>query len=257
MGGRLNINDLIYTTLSGGSDGCTVADVRIGLGYTAVMLDNGSAGVAYTFRAEASDGCTIFHGKRPLAGRPAGELLSHLKSSDLVEAAVGLATANALANVGQDGAVQGDLLDAVELGPDDSVGMVGFFAPLIGPIKKRAKSLTIFERKRMVNKDVLPREAMDEMLPRCTVAIITSTAILNHTIDRILELAASCREVVMLGASTPLLGELFKATPVTCLSGVVVRRPEEILQIVSEGGGMRMFGDSVRKMNLIRSKEHG
>lgn len=253
----MNIIDLIYTTLSGRSEGLTAADVRIGLGYTAVMLDNGSAGVAYTFRKETADGCTTFHGKRPLAGRPAGELLAHLKSSDLVEAAVGLATANALANVGQDGAVQGDLLEAIELGPGDSVGMVGFFAPLIGPIKKRAKSLKIFERNQMVHKDVLPQESMEEMLPRCSVAIITSTAILNHTIERILELAASCREVVMLGASTPLLGELLQTTPVTCLSGVVVRRPEQILQIVSEGGGMRMFGDSVRKLNLIRSKEHG
>ena len=252
----MNIIDLLYTTLSGRSDGRTAADVRIGLGYTAVMLDNDSMGLRTpSERRHRTDARRFTASVRSPAA--AGELLSHLKSSDLVEAAVGLATANALANVGQDGDVQGDLLEAIELGAGDSVGMVGFFAPLIGPIKKRAKSLTIFERKRMVNEDVLPQENMEEVLPQCDVAIITSTAILNHTIDRILDLSASCREVVMLGASTPLLGELLQTTPVTCLSGVVVRRPEQILQIVSEGGGMRMFGDSVRKMNLIRSKEHG
>jgi uncharacterized protein len=37
-----------------------VADVRIGLGYTAVMLADGRLGVAYTLRDEAQPGCTVF-----------------------------------------------------------------------------------------------------------------------------------------------------------------------------------------------------
>jgi uncharacterized protein (DUF4213/DUF364 family) len=253
----LNINDLIYDAVSDRGNGCTTADVRIGLGYTAVMLDNGSVGLAYTFRKEAADGCTAFRGKRPLVGKPANELLAYLKSDDVVEAAVGLAAANALSNLDRDNLVQGDLLEAIALGAEDSVGMVGFFAPLIASIKKRAKSLIIFERNQNLLRDMQPQKSMEEALPQCDVAIITSTAILNHTIDRILDLSASCREVVMLGASTPLLDDIVYSTPVTCLSGVVVRRPGDILQIVSEGGGMRMFGDSVSKMSLMRPKEHG
>ena len=45
-----------------------VTDVRIGLGYTAVQLDTGSVGLAYTFRDKAESGCSVFQGKRPLAG---------------------------------------------------------------------------------------------------------------------------------------------------------------------------------------------
>lgn len=33
-----------------------LADVRIGLGYTAVMLEDGNVGVAYTFRESAAAG---------------------------------------------------------------------------------------------------------------------------------------------------------------------------------------------------------
>jgi hypothetical protein len=36
----------------------------------------------------------------------------------------------------------------------------------------------------------------------------------------------------------------------TMLSGVVVTQPEEVLRVVSEGGGMRQFGPHVRKVTL-------
>ena len=53
----------------------TVADVRIGLGYTAVKLAGGRTGVAYTFRDQAQGGCSVFNGIRPLSGRAAADLL--------------------------------------------------------------------------------------------------------------------------------------------------------------------------------------
>ena len=45
-----------------------IKDVRIGLGYTAVMLENEQAGVALTFHESTSKGCTVFGGLHPLAG---------------------------------------------------------------------------------------------------------------------------------------------------------------------------------------------
>jgi hypothetical protein len=43
---------------------------------------------------------------------------------------------------------------------------------------------------------------------------------------------------------------VFADTPVTFLSGVVVVCPQEILRIVSEGGGMKFFKNNVKKVNL-------
>jgi len=82
------------------------------------------------------------------------------------------------------------------------------------------------------------------------VAVITSTSILNHTVDAILNAARTCREVVLLGASTPILPEVFTDTPVKILSGVVVTDTEKIMRIVSEGGGMRLFKNYIRKVNV-------
>ena len=43
---------------------------------------------------------------------------------------------------------------------------------------------------------------------------------------------------------------MFDGTGVTLLSGVTVADPGAILQIVSEGGGMRYFKGAVKKVNL-------
>jgi uncharacterized protein (DUF4213/DUF364 family) len=195
-------------------------------------------------------GCTIFTGLHPLAGRDASELLNFLGSDDKIEMAVALATANALANTMKDGFSEGDILGYIPIKNQDKVGMVGFFSPLLPRLKKKTSSIFIFEQIKERQGDLLPEEDIHEFLPQCQVALITSTSILNHTIESILDAARSCREVALLGASTPLVPEAFADTPVTFLSGVVVAKPEEILRIVSEGGGMRFFKKNVKKVNL-------
>jgi uncharacterized protein (DUF4213/DUF364 family) len=225
------------------------ADVRIGLGYTAVRLADGRTGVAFTFRDEVPAGCAAFAGLRPLAGRPAAELLALLGSADPLEAAVGLACANALANVDAADLRAGDVLERLAIGPRDDVGMVGHFGPLVEPLRRRARSLTVFERLPEPSGELRPVAEAAAVLPRCDVALLTATTILNGTIDELLRDAAGCREVVVLGASTPLVPEAFAERRVTWLSGVLVVDPEAVLQVVAEGGGMRQFGRHVRKVS--------
>jgi hypothetical protein len=223
--------------------------VRIGLGYTAVQLGSGAAGVAYTFRQDLPGGCSVFHGLRPLAGRSAVDLLSRLISGEKIESAVALATVNALVNQNPKGTLPGDLLEILELKSDDRVGMVGYFAPLIPALEKRVERLLVFEEQ-SAPPGVLAAKEAPQALSGCQVALITSTTLINGTLDALLAACGSCREVVLLGASTPLLPEIFENTPVTWLSGVEVVDPRAILQIVSEGGGMRFFKNKVRKLNL-------
>ena len=108
-----------------------VTDVRIGLGYTAVMLEDGNVGVAYTFRENAPGGCSVFMGKRPLAGSTTTQLLEYLGSTDEIERTVGLAVANALANRHGAGQSEGNILDTLSIGFMDRVGMVGYFGPQV------------------------------------------------------------------------------------------------------------------------------
>lgn len=245
-----NIASSVARILLEQDEGAVVSDVRIGLGYTGVMLDDNRAGVAYTFREEAKGGCSVFQKLRPLSGRHSSELVALLPSNDLIEVAVGLACANALVNVEDARFQTGDVLKCLDLRSDDHVGMVGYFGPLVGILEKKVRTLTVFEKLRQSSGLVRPAEEAEDTLPKCQVAIITATSIINHSIEKLLEAAAKCREVVVLGASTPLLSEAFFRGKVTLLSGLVVQEPREVLQIVSEGGGMRYFGPHIRKVCL-------
>lgn len=226
------------------------ADVRIGLGYTAVFLEDGRAGLAYTFPKDAFQGCTALKGLRPLTGRRVARLIELFRSDEKTPSSVALAACNALFNTAGEGRLEGDALDFLDLRPEDRVGMVGCFTPLIPVLKKRVASLAVFEEADAGAEGVLPGEDAYRILPRCQAALITSTSIINRSVDGLLEAAAPCRDVVLLGASTPLAPEVFSGTPVSLLSGVVVSDPAQVLRIVSEGGGTRLFRPAVKKVNV-------
>lgn len=227
-----------------------VRDVRIGLGYTAVQLADGGVGVAYTFRNETASGCSVFKGKRPVAGRTTTEILKYLGAADVVEAAIGLAAANAMTNRPCTDCEQGEILTMLGLRPDDRVGMVGYFGPLINPLEQIVRELLIFERDTSRAESVLPAEQAVERLPTCDIAVISSSALIVGALDSLLEATRHCREVVLVGPSTPLVPSIFRPLGVTLLCGVTVNDPNEVLQVVSEGGGMGFFGKHVQKVNV-------
>jgi len=250
MRNPMDIRNRIRDRLRTAAQARTVTSVRIGLGYTAVVLDNGQTGLAFTFHRDMPKRCSLFSGSLPLEGRSALALLNLIGSSKKIETAVGMATANALANVDSGRFKDGDILDFIKIRATDRVGMVGMFGPLIGPLRKTAGELIIFEKEDRPAESLQPDTQIPERLPDCQIALITATSIINHTMDQFLHCASNCREVVVLGASTPLVPEVFKDMPVTCLSGVVVSDPSAVLQVVSSAGGMRQFKGFVKKVNL-------
>ena len=133
----MGILNNIFKIASEEAGNTKVKDVRIGLGYTVVLLDNNQAGLAYTIRDDFIEGCSVFHGSQPLSGKNAQELLCFLKSDQSIERAVGLATANALTNHEKKGISPGDVLQNIEIKSTDQIGMVGLFNPLIKPLKKK------------------------------------------------------------------------------------------------------------------------
>jgi uncharacterized protein len=224
-------------------------DVRVGLGYTAVALEDGRCGLAYTLHEKDYESCTVIAEAGTLAGRRASELLSWMKQSDVTACAVGLATANALINIPH-GAADSDILDQLSVGPEDAVGMIGYFGPLVGSIRKRARILHIFERKPIPDLGVLSDSAAVDLLPQCQVVVLSATTILNQTIDGLLDCCKEAREIAILGPSTPFLPEPFRKRGVTILSGVQVIDGPQVLRVVSEAGGTRSFGNAIRKLTL-------
>ena len=65
--------------------------------------------------------------------------------------------------------------------------------------------------------------------------MFTATTLLNGTIDALLAAAANCREVVMLGPSTPPEPQAFTEDlrRATLLAGIVVTNVEELLHTIA------------------------
>jgi uncharacterized protein len=227
-----------------------VAELRIGSRYTAATLDDGNVGVAYTFRDTRAADPADLSGRRLPVGKTTTEILQYLQSDNGLERTMGLAVANAVANRRGAGQHEADILHVLSVGFLDRVGMVGYFGPLVAPLEKRVRELVIFERDTARAPRALPADRAIEELPHCDVAVITATALVFGDLDGLLEAAAVCREVALVGASTPLVPTVFGPYGVTLLSGVTVTDGPRIAQVVSDGGGMGAFGEGIRKVNL-------
>ena len=227
----------------------TVLEVRVGLGYTAVQLDDGDCGLAFTFSEDVETGCTALDQAGTLAGRTASELAGWARSREKVTAAVGWAMLNALIEAPPH-AVEADVRELIQVEPEDVVGMVGYFSPLVGRFRERAAQLHIFEQQRQEDPDVHTTSEAPLLLPRCDVVVISATTLINHTLDDLLTHVNKARQRVILGPSTPMIPEIFQKHGVTLLSGMQVVDPEYILRVVGEGGGTRRFGRGVRKLSV-------
>jgi uncharacterized protein len=227
-----------------------VEEVRIGLGYAGVRLDDRRMGLAAMLLHELPAGCSAFRDAGRLAGSNTTSLLTNLiEGQDPLRKALGLAAANAIlhAEFGED---ERDSLSIMKLMPEDHVAMVGLFTPMVPKIEATGAKLTVIERN-PARLTVLDKKDSDKTLKECTVAIITATALLNDTLEEVLNGLGKPRHVAILGPSTPLLPEIFQGIPVHHLGGAVVRDNGKVMQIISEGGGTPAMRPYLRFVNLL------
>jgi uncharacterized protein len=223
------------------SENLKVADVRIGLGYTSVRLDNGNIGLAWTAR-NRSGGCTHEPSAGTLGGSPALVLLENLiATKSALSRSIALATANALAaGMPRPQTTSVEVLELANIQASDHVVMVGFFGPLIPRLRQIGCRLDILELNREKPGTLSPDDGQAP-LAACSVAIITATAIVTGTIDELLGGLGRPRAAIILGPSSFMRPEVFSGTPVTHIAGVRIRNASAVEKIVSEGGGTRIL----------------
>jgi len=227
------IHDTILDAASA-NRGADLVDLRVGH-YWSVVQTTVGAGMASTLRSE-----THLHGSLPIAdagvlhqSKPI-ELAARLRSASLPEAALGLATANALLGP-PDGRLTEHNAESIlaDRGAGKRVAMIGHF-PFSERLEPACGELWIFERGEGKRDGDLGVEMAEELLPQADVVGITSTTIINRTLAGILDLVRPDAFVLLLGPSTPLTPRIFDHG-VDLLCGTIIVDPPTVVRAVEQG----------------------
>ena len=241
----------LYDRLEPSAKGRRIADLRMGLSYVGVKLDNGQSGIAAVLPDTTPRSCTVLKEAGTYARSAAVDVLKYLvDGGNALHRAFGLATANALVVLPEGKTEDREATTYFNLKPGEKVAMVGLFSPLVERIRATGAKLTIIE-KNPNRLDLLSDEDRKQALQDCDVALITATTLLNNTFEEIAAALGSPRSVALMGPSTPLLPDIFRDTPVTQLGGAVVADSARVLQVISEGGGTPALRPYLRFLNLM------
>ena len=92
------VAETLFEVLRPIAEGSRLIDVRLGLGYSAVRIEGGAAGVCWSPKVSGHT-CTAFSMAGTITGRKASEALSWIADKSAVwMRVIGIATANALLN---------------------------------------------------------------------------------------------------------------------------------------------------------------
>jgi uncharacterized protein (DUF4213/DUF364 family) len=243
----MNRSKLVDDLISALSENDTLAkDVRVGVSWTAVL--GKYCGLAKTYGIPVQHG-TYTRDMGRLTEKTTVGLAEYLRSWNMVEASIGLASINSM--VMPQGRADVNALDVIaEEGKNKKVTFVGKF-PHIEEIRSNAKELWILELDSSLldpNNGVLPTTAAEHVIPNSDIVAITGSALINKSMEHLLELCrAGDAYTVILGPSTPMCDILFDYG-VDMLAGVEVINSDSLLKKISQSGGMlnpKMFKDEI------------
>jgi uncharacterized protein (DUF4213/DUF364 family) len=250
------ISDLLATLPDG-----MVKNIQVGALWTAVVVEiegHFYCGLASTLRNDNHyhyGGGPNVRGAGCLADRTARELAELARSCRPMEAAIGLATINALLPRQEELWIDYNAEEVIaQHGAGEWVALVGHF-PFVPRLRERVGNLSVLEQQPLG--EDLPAEAALKVIPRADVVALTGTTLLNHTFEELINLCRPETLVMVLGPSTPLSPIMFDHG-VHLLSGSVVEDIDAVLQAVSQGANFRQVHRAgVRLVTMQKEKDQG
>lgn len=206
-----------------------------GNAYVAIMLSNGQIGVCSTLNKPVTTDPLLLH-------KPDLDKEDHRMFS--------IAYINAHLNYQNDQLQTGDIFERIDFKNHHRTVMIGYFSPLVEKFQKDNLDLKIFDLFK-VGPDITPAEELDTTLGEATCVILTSTALVNNTFPKILELVQEKAQVYLLGPSTPLNIDFKNHFHIDGLFGMIFNRYDfGVLEIIGSGLGTQVFGKKGKKVSL-------
>lgn len=248
----------------------TIERAVFGLFFTGVKLSDGQGGLCFTPVKEMPQAvcCPSSARAMPLSGRltkrSIEETLADLESNNILRKTLAIATLNALSascwtsgeakRAGYILELDKNTFDEVEIPTEGKTVVVGALVPILKRLIKANADFTVLEMDKRTLKGVeldhyAPPEKAHSYIPDADLVVITGVTVLNDTLPNLLQLAKPDAQVVVTGPTASMLPDAFFKRGVTMMGGVLVTKPDEVLDCISEGGsGYHFFGKSAERL---------
>lgn len=246
----------------------TVDRAVIGLFFSGVKISSGHGGLCFTPIKEIPQAvcCPSSAAAMPLSGRLSGRKVSSyiddIFGGNILRKTLGIAALNALSTlcwdkVGTKGCelVKGvDAFDEVELTKGDKVVVVGALTPILKRLIKEEIDFRVLEMDSSTLKEhelpfYSPPSEADKYIPNADLLVITGVTLINNTLEGLLSLVKKGAKVIVTGPTASMLPDAFFKRGVTVLGGIIVTKPDEVLDVISEAGsGYHFFGKSAERL---------
>ena len=249
-----------------------IDDLVIGIFFTGVKLSTGHAGCAFTPIGEVPEAvcCPTTAARMPQAGNLEGtlvsEILKYTLDPNVLKSAIGVATLNALTQWIIESDEKGgyqvirdkDGFDLLEIQPHETVSLIGAFGPYIRRLKTMGNPFFVIERNPQTlrvdkMKYFKPESEMSSALEESDVVIITGTAIVNHSIDKILSFITNGKRTAIVGPTASMIPDAFFKRGLEVVAGVRIIEPDLMMKILKQGGSAyHLLKDCSEKIAFVR-----
>lgn len=228
-----------------------VKQVLIGRHWTAVV--SRACGLASSMSQECTTHDFDEGDGKSLTEFTAFELARYALLDDTHKASLGLAAINSLIEVDPALCVA---IDGSEIlmkkGQAKNVSIIGHF-PFVDDVREVAANVWVMEK--WQREGDYPAEAAQKFLPISDIVVISSTTLINHTIEGLLALCPQHALKMLLGPTTPLSEVLFEYG-IDFLSGTRVTDAVRVLGSISEGCHFRQLKKrgGVELLTLVKDR---
>lgn len=253
----------------------TIERAVLGLFFSGVKLSTGHGGLCYTPVKDIPEAvcCPSSAKAMPLSGTLAGkgldEYFDYIFCDNILKKTLGIAALNATSayiwekTPPTDYAIEYglDAFDQIDIPKFPKTVVVGALVPMLKKLIAADADFTILE---MSTAPLKPRElkyyahadTYADHIPGADLLVITGVTILNDTLPSLLKLRKAGAEIVVTGPTASMLPDSLFSRGVTITGGIIVTKPDELLDIIAEGGSGYHFFGKFADRTIIRRRSH-
>lgn len=271
----LETANLIKTYLKNEIDSIYIERAVLGLFFSGVKLSTGYGGLCFTPIKEIPEAvcCPSSAKAIPLSGklknRKAIEYLNDLDHPNILRRTLAIATLNALStmywkentDINYKLEIGLDAFDEIIIPENGKTVVIGALVPVLKKLIEVNADFKVLEMdSRTLKEKELKHYDSPEMaskyIPEADLVIITGTTLINNTLEELLNYRKKGSQIIVTGPTASMIPESFFNRDVSILGGIIVTKPDEVLDIISEGGsGYHFFGKSAERL-IIRNNRN-